>query len=863
MNTTNHQTLCIVHRALCIVAAFAATAANAATSTWISGSTGGWNDPASWEGGVPGASDTVAVPDGVDLPVRDADAALCGSVAAITLGTGSRIVFDLDSTDCSISGTITGSGQIVKNGAATVYLLSTADNAYKTTGGMRVNAGTLQCPQTFGSNYNSTRFNIGPLHVEEGATFNPYARYRITEVTSLTGDGRIAQVTAGGYWPFRISNTTRSTFPGTIAGTLILNVNGKIDLTSETNSFSGGINLNNNADLGIVKFGNRNDNSSTLGTWYVSGGERKFRDITFLSTGTLRYLGTGETSDKHIKLGGGSGVWANATIDAGATGGLTLSGKIYQSEEAAVQSVLTLAGANAAVSTLSGIWEDCGINSTYLAKRGTGTWFLAHNADRCLTGVVGVEEGTLQFDTLDETNIPCSFGLSTRLAQKYTGTWDETRKADYAILLGSADAEGVLEYVGTKLYDNSASSRPVAVTGRGGRIVSSVAGRRIGIKGAFAANAAGGTLTLDGDGTTNYLYNVSDGHGTMSVAKAGSGTWVLAGDQTFGGKLVVTGGEVVVSSTLGAKYSWYRFTIKRNYGTASGIPGGDPQTRMYEFALYDVEGNRVNLNLSDCATNTIPAVDQACYWGKAFTGTLSHLFDNAAKWASGNPYLWGAKPVPSLDDPSSWIRIVMRLDASKAEAAYYDLCSYNGNTHFWEPNAWTVEASPDGIFWDTVANVTSNSTVYSGAHWISDDSAFAANAKRIPSHPDFVFGLDKGKSLLSGAPSQLTNATVTVADGAVLRAEGDVSVKSIEVDVSKPAGTIDGFAFAPGGTLSVTGSGSLTGTLVLPTEFQNASGAQNLSTWTVNVGGREVGRRLLFSDGHIAVVPLGMRIIVR
>ena len=177
--------------------------AMAGTSTWRSGSTGGWSDQNSWDGGVPDSTSTVVVPDGVDLPIADADVAAAGSVAAVSLGEGSRIVFNLESPDCSMNGTITGSGTIVKNGAATLNLLSETQNGYKTTGGMQVNAGTLVCPQSFGGSYSSVRMGVGPVYVAEGATFKSYAKYRTTEISSISGKGTVVQTLTGGYWPMR------------------------------------------------------------------------------------------------------------------------------------------------------------------------------------------------------------------------------------------------------------------------------------------------------------------------------------------------------------------------------------------------------------------------------------------------------------------------------------------------------------------------------------------------------------------------------------------------------------------------------------------------------------------------------------
>ena len=837
-----------------------AQCAFAGTSTWKAGSTGGWNDPDSWEGGVPDSSTTVQVPDNVDLPVYDADATCAGAVAGIVLGTGSRIVFNLTDSECTLSGTITGDGTIVKYGTNIVHLTNETQHGYYAKGGgMEVYEGILECPQTFPASYSSATMNIGSLYVAEGATFKPYARYRTTVVSSLTGKGTVMLPTTltGGYWPFRYDSNALCSFEGVISGQIALQVNGPIDLASMSSSFTGSFSLyNTQADVGVLKFGNGQEGSSSIGCcWFQWDSSDKNRYVTVGSSGRIRYLGEGETSSRSFKFTGTGG--QNFILDAGATGGLDLTGNIFAT--AVGQKVMTFAGSNTTVCVHRGGTGDYGDNTLYFAKSGTGSWRFEGNTNRLSRGVVGVEQGTLQFDSLTETNVPCSFGLSTRLAKKYVTTeWDEAQRADYAILLGSADAEGVLEWVGTNLWNNASSTRPVAVTGRGGRIVSSVAGRRIGLRGAFAADEGGGTLTLDGNGTTNYLYNVSDGHGTMSLAKDGGGTWVLAGDQTFSGKLSVNAGEVVVSATEGRKYSWYRFSVKDH--------SGGNQVRFYEFALYDASGNRLNRGLTyDAASfNTIPVSGSACYWRRPCSAVLSKAFDGQAKWASGNPYLFAESPVtPVPSNPNSWIQIVMRLDSTAENAAYYDICSEQDSNYSWQPKAWTVEASADGVFWDTVADVASFSGVYAGSSWFSDGVSFASSsANRVPEGTDFAFGLDNGKSLLTGTPNQLNNATVSVAPGAVLRAEGDITISALEGGAGG-IGIIDGFALAAEGTFNLVGVNELEEVVSVPVGFTNVTGTENLSRWRLTVGGNHANGHLSYANGRITVTPLGTMFIIR
>ena len=834
--------------------------APAGTSTWKAGSTGGWNDPGSWEGGVPDSTSTVVVPDNVDLPVNDADAVCAGAVAAITLGTGSRIVFNVTDSECTMSGTITGNGTIVKYGTNIVHLTNETQNGYYAKGGgMQVFEGVLKCPQTFPDSYSSATMNIGPLYVAEGATFKPYARYRTTYVTSLTGKGTIVSGLSGGYWPLRYESNELCTFEGIITGKISLQINGPIDLTTVSNAFEGSFSLyNTKADVGILKFGNVDDAYSSIGNGYYQwDSSDKNRYLTFGHTpGRVRYLGDGETANRMFRFDGTGG--QNVVIDAGANGGLVLTGRIFANKVG--QKILTFDGSNTAVCVHSGGTDDYGDNTIYFAKSGTGTWRFegAQATNRLSRGVVGVEQGTLQFDSLTETNIPCSFGLSTRLAKKYTATeWDESRKADYAILLGSTDSEGVLEWVGTNLWDNSSSTRPVAVTGKGGRIVSSVVGRRIGIRGAFAADADGGTLTLDGDGTTNYLYNVSDGHGKMSLAKDGSGTGVLAGDQTFSGKLAVNEGEMVVSTTRSRKYSWYRFTVKETVG--------DP-VRIRELALFNSAGVRLNKNLAELGPNVLPAAGQISVWASQYSSfagssgySVAKMFDENTNWKSISAVTCGGVK-PSRDNPKTWVPFVMRLSDTADDVYSYDFIPDQTYTHGTTAVDWTMEASADGVFWDKVHEVVgSTHECPGGTCWISDNSSFTAGAAHTSG---FTFGLDNGKSLITCKPSQLANATVSVAPGAVLRAEGDVTISALEGDAGG-IGTIDGFALGADGTFNLAGVSKLTEAVSIPVGFTNVTGMENLSGWSLNVGGKRANGRISYANGVVNVMPFGAMVIIR
>ena len=219
-------------------------------------------------------------------------------------------------------------------------------------------------------------------------------------------------------------------------------------------------------------------------------------------------------------------------------------------------------------------------------------------------------------------------------------------------------------------------------------------------------------------------------------------------------------------------------------------------------------------------------------------------------------------------NPDTWIQIVMRFDDSVASAAYYDMCSENPSTNSipeytakWQPTYWTMEASADGIFWDTVADMEGFDGTYASKHWFSDDTAFT-NGRRIPAGENFAFGLDNGKSLITGTPNQLSNATVTVTAGAVLRAEGDVTIHALEGGAGG-IGTIDGFAFAADGTFNLAGVERLTDAVSVPVDFVNVTGAENITGWNLTVGGNHANGRVSYADGQIKVTPIGTMFIIR
>ena len=113
-------------------------------------------------------------------------------------------------------------------------------------------------------------------------------------------------------------------------------------------------------------------------------------------------------------------------------------------------------------------------------------------------------------------------------------------------------------------------------------------------------------------------------------------------------------------------------------------------------------------------------------------------------------------------------------------------------------------------------------------------------------------------------PPPLQNVrSVSVASNAVLRTETAVTLYSIKVD-SAGAGTMDGFTFAPTGTLDVAFAAALPSKAELPGTYLNCEGIENLAGWRVNVNGEKSGKyRANVSDGKIIVVMRGLSVVIR
>ena len=249
-----------------------------------------------------------------------------------------------------------------------------------------------------------------------------------------------------------------------------------------------------------------------------------------LSAGTLNLTNSGNSSmTAPIALNGGS-LQAQANNALG-TGDITLGANasmgssFYQNGTViSVQNNVKVGAYNLTLADPSNYYQ---LNITGVVS-GTGT--ITTNTGSSTTNTLGntgnTFNGKLVIGGGNILNIG-SIGSGTNVDLN-TGTLAATSGAA-AIALGSVNM------IGSGTINNNATS------------TSSI----IAINSNLAATAGSKTLTLGGSNTGNNVFagNIGNGSGTIAVAKADAGKWLLTGNLSFSGGLRITNGTLALSGT--------------------------------------------------------------------------------------------------------------------------------------------------------------------------------------------------------------------------------------------------------------------------------------------------------------------------
>lgn len=880
-----------------MLAIAAATQAMAANFKFLPGKTN-WADPASYSTDIwhdnkvatslPGASDVVYVmgSDQITVDASDADSwAAINRIGRITFWTDEgTFIVNVPSGSVNLSTPVCYSGfkreinrhhgWLVKTGAGELHLTGTGDWCYEVK--IVARAGDLYLQQDIMTEnvYYCTLAvsNNATIHMPTWSASAPKVGW--CYFGGFGGDGTIAAAKsttcyAHGNIPMVFSGTLSedlSVFWGSPQTLLTDRTRGSTLVAYDYETY----NATNDSCLAVTHIGAPNEPSplGTNGTINVglnSGG------------GGLRYLGSGETVTKTISVNHSQ--LSPAIIDGGPNGNLIWNGTIKHNAYVPQMHRIKFCGENANPCTFGGAMttdKKSGTNySFYVTKTGTGTWRFTDNAERNWRGGLAVEDGTLQFNSLDDAGYVSALGYADWLYARDTMLRTPEKEVPYAIALGDPEGEGepVFEYTGEET--SRSATRPVVLKGDAHIRNNGAAAFRL--HGVSAYGAAARTLTLDGAGTgANDIFNIIDGDGTVSVVKDGPGTWFIGGTNSFSGSLSVKNGTLYVRDP--AKYTFYRWNIMQTTREGSWY-----MVASRAFGLFDANGNRLNANLKEGGRRGILAPGDAGYdhdrWFSAVSPctALTNLFCDACTWSTyGKVGKTEATTTisPFATNESSWITIQMRLPNGSADVNSYDFAviGYKASDRVKSVGIWSVEASSDGIAWDEVIPVQTNLEigVEWNYRWVSDEVTYCTNGVNSSVHTTGM--AIAGRKTVGIAPSLNNVSSVSVSPGAVLTTDAGsglavsaLSIPASDADAAVP-GVISNFTLAASGTIAVTGVES-----PLPRDFSvkvDVSGCENTSAiagWSVSLEGGAAGKykTVLGADGAVRVFRPGMTFTIR
>ena len=169
---------------------------------------------------------------------------------------------------------------------------------------------------------------------------------------------------------------------------------GVVRFSNASNQYGGTTTITNGATLEVVALGNSGGSS-------IGNSTRSTASNLVLSNGTLKYIGTGETTGRSFTVDANGGA-----LDASGSGAITFTGSMAASSTG--NRTLTLTGTNTGANTLQTAIVNPGSGTTSLTKSGAGSWTLT--GANTFNGPAVINGGIL---TLARSGGPAFAGNST------------------------------------------------------------------------------------------------------------------------------------------------------------------------------------------------------------------------------------------------------------------------------------------------------------------------------------------------------------------------------------------------------------------------------------------------------------------
>ena len=830
--------------------------------------TGGWRAATQYKERVaPQAGDRVNINAGTSCTalVSKADFAFVNSLHEIVLYNQSTLKFEIpDDADAPYwldnvqlhgqASAHSGGGLIIKTGAGRLFYGAANHKATSSLTtpcmGFLIEDGVM----TFQGNVDS-QIDVrspGKLTMRSDVT-DDFTCY------GLNGDG-VVECEAARQFCFAGGTEARpNVFTGTFVGKVMPTLKNGYQYLTNPSAFSANVDIRLwRYVVGVTKFGWGNE-AGSLGlskTLWVRGDPTR-----------ILYLGAGEKTDRGLTFNTDSG---EATLDAGATGGLTWTGDISTKSTRGRMCQLALDGSNTVECVLQAPIIDSSTNATYVTKRGTGVWKMNNsNMSNGGHGGIAVENGILRYVSIAEAGHNCSLGYADLLYESYSGAPDESRRVGYAFKLG----DGTDFEPGKSLPVNSATlaycgpsavlcnTRPVALSGAG----------RLRNETDFAFLHAGVTslddgdhaLVLDADGADNLVRDVTNGTGRITVVKEGAGTWTVAGGKDFSGVEVRAG---TLKLTSQENFTFFRFTAKDVVNKSSYYQLGEMRfwdaedhVRSENLRYRNCVGDVSKLNPGEVTDLRTFVKSGDCSLNTRGIRGVENLFTNLV-WStrSAKDVIWSGGTGKNADPEvaETWQGFICRLSEG-TPVTRYDMM-YAGGLNSREVTKWTLEGSLDGLNWTLLHSASYDASPVTAVHrWYSTNKD---EENRLPGE-GFAIVATNADRYVSGPISMGVNA------GATLVSDAEVAVNEIVYDAAKGGGSLDGFAFAESGTFRIVNAASdKVQALDLPMTFgTNVSGQENVAGWSVVLNGTAMGSRRTVTatpDGF-KMTSSGLMLIIR
>jgi len=200
---------------------------------------------------------------------------------------------------------------------------------------------------------------------------------------------------------------------GVISGTAGLNRSGTgtLYLSNIANTYTGATTLDTDATVCVSKLDNGGANSS-IGASPVAAA-----NLSLNSRSTLRYLGSGDSTDRSFTING-TAADDYATLDASGTGAVSFTNAASPAYGTVDQTrTLILAGANTGNNTLAAGIANNGTGAVSVTKSGGGKWVLS--GSNTYTGNTTVDAGTL--DLASTSSMKFVIGATSDVNNRITG----------------------------------------------------------------------------------------------------------------------------------------------------------------------------------------------------------------------------------------------------------------------------------------------------------------------------------------------------------------------------------------------------------------------------------------------------------